>query len=533
MDINDLSQAVLDQRRQKGQTNGYLASLASLSKRLVARYELVASGTEFDSGSLEQTLEELHRDCEEGRLGKTSFARMRRMAADMEDVAEFGVIGDSPIAPWGEFRNPLNRPLTEEEKLDPDSIAGLAARTLDLLAAAGMAPHQLLSFRRHFLRKLLLFFAEHGEERYSEELMGQYLDHLDSLEYEQNPEVLFHMRQAARDVRSVHYTGALYERKGPGYVESAMSGPFADLLCEYGQWVESDAGLYGQTARLYVLNAACFLEALRRAGLDDLSLLTRDLFRSARSAACDGLAEGAACNRLLAIRSFAAFAEQRHPEIPAFKTWVGCGPKRRRKMPTEGYTREQADAVTSSIDPSKPAGQRDLAIATLAKNTGVRGCDIRRLRRSDIDWRARTITIVQSKTGRPLALPLDTETGTAIASYLLGPREERGELDDLVFLTVSGEVGPLTRTNINKRVRFHAIPALGDGFGGPHGTHSFRRGVGAEMVGAGVPLADVSEFLGHASVKSTGPYVAVAFERLRVCAAGLGSAPAERIWWLK
>ena len=49
---------------------------------------------------------------------------------------------------------------------------------------------------------------------------------------------------------------------------------------------------------------------------------------------------------------------------------------------------------------------RDASVTLLALSTGLRACDIVNLRLGDIDWRARTVTIVQQKTGNPLTLPL-------------------------------------------------------------------------------------------------------------------------------
>jgi integrase len=48
---------------------------------------------------------------------------------------------------------------------------------------------------------------------------------------------------------------------------------------------------------------------------------------------------------------------------------------------------------------------RDAAITLLALTTGLRACDMVGMRMGDIDWRRRTIGIVQQQTGNPLRLP--------------------------------------------------------------------------------------------------------------------------------
>ena len=65
---------------------------------------------------------------------------------------------------------------------------------------------------------------------------------------------------------------------------------------------------------------------------------------------------------------------------------------------------------------------RDAAITLLALTTGLRACDIVGMRMGDIDWRRRTIGIVQQKTGNPLRLPLPALVMAKLADYVLGER---------------------------------------------------------------------------------------------------------------
>jgi integrase len=61
---------------------------------------------------------------------------------------------------------------------------------------------------------------------------------------------------------------------------------------------------------------------------------------------------------------------------------------------------------------------RDYAMFLLVVTYGLRGCDIASLKLSDIDWRTDKIHINQSKTGRPLSLPLTPEVAEALLIYL-------------------------------------------------------------------------------------------------------------------
>ena len=63
---------------------------------------------------------------------------------------------------------------------------------------------------------------------------------------------------------------------------------------------------------------------------------------------------------------------------------------------------------------------RDAAITLLALTTGLRACDIIGLRLRDIDWRGRTVGIVQQKTNNPLTVPLAALLVGKLADYVSG-----------------------------------------------------------------------------------------------------------------
>ena len=60
-----------------------------------------------------------------------------------------------------------------------------------------------------------------------------------------------------------------------------------------------------------------------------------------------------------------------------------------------------------------------LTTGSIVTNGGPSGTTL-----SDLDWRAKTITIVQHKTGRPLNLPLLHDVGWAIIDYVRAGRPE-------------------------------------------------------------------------------------------------------------
>ena len=75
------------------------------------------------------------------------------------------------------------------------------------------------------------------------------------------------------------------------------------------------------------------------------------------------------------------------------------------------WTVDEIRRVLAVIDRQSAAGKRDYAMILATARLGLRISDLRQLELSDLDWRAKTITIVQHKTRRPLSLPLLDDVG--------------------------------------------------------------------------------------------------------------------------
>lgn len=153
----------------------------------------------------------------------------------------------------------------------------------------------------------------------------------------------------------------------------------------------------------------------------------------------------------------------------------------------------------------------------LAKYTGLRAVDIRGLRLCDIDWHNAELNIVQSKTERPLVLPLPSDAVNAIAEYILNARPKSDS--QAVFLTVRTPFRELSRSAPYIILRKCAKRAGFDWKRGDcKGFHGFRRALGANMLDKNVPLQTISEILGHSRSDSTKPYLSIDLNHLRMCA---------------
>ena len=183
------------------------------------------------------------------------------------------------------------------------------------------------------------------------------------------------------------------------------------------------------------------------------------------------------------------------------------------------WTVDEIRRVLAVIDRQSATGKRDYAMILATARLGLRISDLRQLELGDLDWRAKRITIVQHKTGRPLSLPLLDDVGWAIIDYVRGGRPETACPKVFVkhrhpFDAFGGA------SSVASRLSRHAARA-GITFppGQVCGMHSLRGALAVAMIGNGTSIPVVSAVLGHASSDTTQAYsLRFDVERLRCCA---------------
>ena len=183
------------------------------------------------------------------------------------------------------------------------------------------------------------------------------------------------------------------------------------------------------------------------------------------------------------------------------------------------WTADEIRRVLAVIDRQSATGKRDYAMILATARLGLRISDLRHLELGDLDWRAKQITIVVHKTGRPLSLPLLHDVGWAIIDYVRGGRPETACPKVFVkhrhpFDAFGGA------SSVASRLSRHAARA-GIEFppGQVCGMHSLRGALAVAMIGNGTPMPVVSAVLGHACSDTTQAYyLRFDVERLRCCA---------------
>ena len=167
---------------------------------------------------------------------------------------------------------------------------------------------------------------------------------------------------------------------------------------------------------------------------------------------------------------------------------------------------EAVRKLIESIDTSKPTRLRDKAVLLLIAVLGLRNQEVRCLQLKDIFWRTAEIRLRKTKNRRERILPLPGEVGTAIADYLLHGRPRVSTPQ--VFLRHLTPLGPITSTHgVGDIVKKHLLRAGIQASN--HGAHLLRHSLATRMVNQAVPIKQIADMLGHASIDTTAIYTKV------------------------
>lgn len=161
---------------------------------------------------------------------------------------------------------------------------------------------------------------------------------------------------------------------------------------------------------------------------------------------------------------------------------------------------------------------RCYAIGTLALYLALRSIDIINLKKSDISWSDKKITITQKKTKNILILPLVPIVGNALADYLLNHRPK--SKSPYVFVS---HLLPFQRLK-SCQACYNASIKLVKTWekGQKKGLHTFRKSCASRFVNSGETLSVTSSFIGHTSINSIKPYLSLNEIRMKDCALPLG-----------
>jgi len=194
-----------------------------------------------------------------------------------------------------------------------------------------------------------------------------------------------------------------------------------------------------------------------------------------------------------------------------------CVPSPTRPSPLPSiYSGEDIQRLLLSVDRTIGFGKRDYAILILSTHMGLRCSDVVNLSFKNIDLTAKTISIIQVKTARPLTLVMNTEVEEAVTDYIQNGRPQASS--EKIFVRSRAPYTPLSsRICYGIAHRYFNLAGIASQ-GRKRGTQALRASYATALVSKGIPYAVVQEALGHAEPESAKHYVRVDVKHLRMCA---------------
>jgi integrase/recombinase XerD len=288
-------------------------------------------------------------------------------------------------------------------------------------------------------------------------------------------------------------------------------GPLEELLADYRRYLLIERGLsdhtvldaYGPAARLFLAGreGPDGLGVERLCASDVSSFLARECPKRSVSGARDLVC---ALRSLLRYLHLAGLIE-----APLVWAVPSVADLRDRTLP-RGLEPAAVKKLLASCDRRRLVGRRDYAILLLLSRLGLRAGEVAAIGLEDVDWRAGEL-LVRGKGSRQDVLPMPTDVGEAIVSYLR--RRPRCECRAL-FLRVTAPRRELNRSTIGWVVR-----AACDRAGLPRvGADRLRHTAATEMLRAGASLPEIGQVLRHREQKTTAVYAKVDRKALRALA---------------
>lgn len=287
-------------------------------------------------------------------------------------------------------------------------------------------------------------------------------------------------------------------------------GVVDQLMAVYEQHMNRVCGFADKTRHTRQVCARHFLRwRFRQGPLRWRQLQPKDLSRfvgwRARHLGPSGLR-----NLVVSLRSFLRFLEHSGVLCEGLARAVPQPVRALPPPPPITLQPQERRKLLNSFPRSTPKGRRDHAIALCLSELALRSEEVVGLTLDDLDWRAMTVRLRQTKQRRQRLLPLPDSVARTIMKYL--KRGRPPTRNRALFVShLAPYDGPLTASYVRVLIR-RAFTRCGME---PRGTHILRHtwATWAHRRGSGLKL--IADVLGHRSLESTQRYAHVNVEELR------------------
>ncbi len=288
-------------------------------------------------------------------------------------------------------------------------------------------------------------------------------------------------------------------------------------MAAYLDHLAVERGLAVNTLLSYRRDLRRYLRALRRAGLDDLSLVAEADVAAFLAGLREGddehrpLSAASAGRAVVAVRGLHRFAlrEGLAATDPAREVKP---PAPARRLPKAISVEEVELLLAAAGADDTPLALRDRALLELLYGTGARISEAVGLAVDDLD-RGTGLVRLDGKGGKQRMVPVGSYAQRAVEAYLVRGRpalSAAGRGTAALLLNARG--GRLSRQSAWTVLRTAADRA---GLNVEISPHTLRHSYATHLLDGGADVRVVQELLGHASVTTTQVYTLVTVDRLR------------------
>lgn len=210
--------------------------------------------------------------------------------------------------------------------------------------------------------------------------------------------------------------------------------------------------------------------------------------------------------RLAAIRSLFRYAALRHPEHAAtIERVLAIPPKRFERRLVTWLTEAEIDALLAAPDRASWTGRRDMALFSLAAQTGLRASELIGLTCADVQLAAGAHVSCTGKGRKQRITPLTSGTVAVMRVWLA---EREGQPADPLFPTPTGRA--LSRDAVERRLAKYMADALAmrPTLSTKRVTmHVLRHSAAMRLLRAGIDTSVIALWLGHEQIETTQIYL--------------------------
>lgn len=398
------------------------------------------------------------------------------------------------------------------------SIEVLAAEVIEELKQLNYAYNTLCGFRTSFNR-ICAFARDRNEVYFSEKFGKEYLKEKYGCTADYYLEAMPHKaKQAIRSIRLLgdyQLHGVIIRRikKKKGYVKPPQ---FEEVLTAYEKECKNNEySLRGMRTRLQRLYF--FVDYLSLRGVMGVQEITPEIIAHYVVTISPNHEKSIAAI-LTALRVFLRFLYLNGYINNDLSLSVPKQNKYYYPAVPSTWDPDEVKGMLDAIDRGSPCGKRDYSILLLVAKLGIRVGDIKNLKLSNLNWSAKTITIIQEKTKAEVTYPILHDVGWALIDYLQNARPVCDAPHLFVRLNAPFEAFGENANLHNIITKYTRRAGIKVPRGKRHGLHSLRHSLASTLLEQGASLAVISEILGHVDSKSTSVYLHTDLNGLKACA---------------